>query len=77
MFQDLLTSENLLLIAIGAIVLIRMFVADRITRRAIARYARRLGLDQHVENAFKPTARIVIFAAGVVALLSFFGMPTE
>ncbi len=77
MFQDFLTEENLLLIIAGAIVVIATLVADRLVRGAIARYSKRLGLEKHVENIFKLTARIIIFAVCVVALLSLFGMPTE
>ncbi|MFQ6086572.1 MAG: mechanosensitive ion channel family protein [Candidatus Bathyarchaeia archaeon] len=77
MFQDFWTIETLLFIVTGAIIVIAIFVADRIVRRAIARYSKRLGLEQHVENIFKLTARIIIFAAGMIALLSFFGLPTE
>jgi small-conductance mechanosensitive channel len=77
MVQIFLTMENLLLIATGLIIVVAMFVADRIARRAIARYSKRLRIQKHVENIFKLTARIVIFAVGAVALLSVFGMPTE
>lgn len=77
MFEELLTLDNLLFVATAAIVVVAMFVADRIARRAIARYAKRLRLEEHVENIFKLSARIAIFAVGVVVLLSFFGLPTD
>jgi small-conductance mechanosensitive channel len=77
MFSQFLTTENLLLIAIGLTILIVMLVTDRVVRRIIARYSKRLKLESHVENIFKLTARIIIVAAGVIALLSLFGMPTE
>lgn len=77
MFQDFLTIENLLFIVSGVVIFIAIVVADRMVNKAIARYTKRLGLEQHVENIFKLTARIVIFAAGVIVLLSFFGLPTE
>jgi len=77
MFSEFLTTENLLLIATGLAIIIIMLVADRLVRRAIARYSKRLKLEPHVENVFKLTARIIIFAVGVVALLSLFGMPTD
>jgi len=77
MFQDLLTIENLSLIATALAIIILALVADRLARRAISRYSKRLKLEAHVENIFKLTARIVIFAVGVIALLSFFGLPTD
>jgi len=77
MFEDFLAIENLLFFVTGAVIVIAIIVADRIVRRAIVRYSRRLRLEQHVENILKLTARIIIFAVGVIALLSFFGLPTE
>lgn len=77
MFSDFLTMENLLLIATGLAIVIIVVVADRLARKAIARYCKRLKLEPHVENIFKLTARIMVFAVGVIALLSLFGMPTE
>jgi len=77
MFSDFLTTENLLLIATGLVVVIIVLVVDRLIRRAIARYSKRLKLEPHVENIFKLTARIIIVAVGVIALLSLFGMNTD
>jgi len=77
MFSDFLTTENLLLIATGLVVVIIVLVADRLIRRAIARYSKRLKLEPHVTNIFKLTARIIIVAVGVIALLSLFGMNTD
>jgi small conductance mechanosensitive channel len=76
MFSEFLTTENLFLIATGLVSIILILVADRLSRRAIARYSRRLKLEPHVENIFKLTARIIIAAVGVVALLSLFNVDT-
>ena len=77
MLSEFLTVENFLLIATSLAILVVILVADRLIRRAIARYSRRLKLEPHVENIFKLSARIVIVALGLVAFLSLFGMPTE
>jgi len=77
MFQDFLAIDNLWLIVTGAIIIAVIFVADRIVRRAINRYSRRIRLEKHAENILKLIARIVIAVAGLTALLSIFGMPTE
>ena len=77
MFQIYLTMENLLLIVTSLIIVIIIIVADRLIRRAITGYAGRLKLEPHAENILKLFARIIIVAAGMVALLSVFGMPTE
>jgi small-conductance mechanosensitive channel len=77
MFSEFLTSENLLLIATGLVILIAVLIADRLVRRAISRYSKRLKLEPHVENIFKLTARIVIAAVGMAALLSLFGVGAD
>ena len=76
MFSEFLTTENLLLIATSLVIIVAILVVDRLIRRAIARYSRRLKLEPHVENIFKLTARIIIAAVGVVALLSIFNVDT-
>ena len=77
MFSDIFTIENLLFIASSLIIIIVAIVADRLIRRAIARYSKRIKLGPHVENILKLVARIVVFAVGAVSLLSLFGLPTE
>ncbi len=77
MFSEFLTTERLLLITTVLAILIVTLLADRLIRRAISRYSKRLKLEPHVENIFKLVARIIIVAVGLVALLSIFGMPTE
>ena len=77
MFSDFLTIENLRFIITGLAIIIIMLIADRFVRRAIAKYSKRLKLEPHVDNIFKLIARIFIFTAGMVALLSVFGLPTE
>ncbi len=76
MFSEFLTTENLVLIATSLVIAVVVFVADRLIRRAIARYSRRLNLEPHVENIFKLAARIIIAAVGVVVLLSLFNVDT-
>jgi len=77
MFEEFLTIENLTLIILGAVVVVVAVIADRLIRRTIARYSRRIRLRKHVENILKLLARVVVFAVGLVALLSLFGVPSE
>ncbi len=69
--------ENALLLAITLIISILIFVADRLARRAISRYASRLKMEPHITNILKLMARILIVAIGLIALLSLYGLPTE
>lgn len=77
MVSDYLTIENLELVAIVLVVIIVTFVVDRLIRRAISRYAKNLKLEPHAANILKLTARIIIFAVGVVVILSLFGVSTD
>lgn len=77
MFEVVLSIENLWLIIGGVTAVIIMFVADKIVCRAISRYSQKLKFEKHAENIFKLTARIIIVASGLIALLSIFGIPTE
>ena len=72
-----MTTENLLLIATGATIIVAIVIADRVIRRAITKYSQKLKMEKHGENILKLIARIVVSAAGLVALLSFFGVPTD
>jgi len=56
MVQIVLTMEILLAISTGLIIIIAMFVADRISRRVISGYSRRLRIEKHAENILKLTS---------------------
>jgi small-conductance mechanosensitive channel len=74
---DLLSMANLEKVAIVLVIVAMTFVADILIRRALSRYGKRLDLEPHAVNILKLIARIVVFAAGVAALLTLFNFPTE
>ena len=69
--------ENVTLALKATIVLVGAIVADRLVRRAIRRYAKRIGLVEHIENIFKVLARIVIFAIAITIILPLFRIDTS
>jgi hypothetical protein len=77
MLLELLTQENMFLIGVTLFIVIAIVIADRLVRRALSKYAKRLKLEPHVENILKLVSRIFIVAIGLVILLSVYGMPTE
>ena len=77
MFRDFFTTQNVLFIVSGTIILVATFVVDRIVRWMISRYSQRLGFEKHAENILRLVARIVVVAVGLVSLLSIFGLPSE
>jgi len=73
---DFVTSENMILALKVIIVLVGAIVADRLARKAIKRYSKRIGLVEHIENMFKVISRIVIFAAAITIILPIFNIDT-
>jgi len=61
----------------AGIILVGMFVANKLVRRAIDRYFRRLKMEEHASNILKLIARLIIFAGGLSALLALFGVSGE
>ena len=73
MFPAFLTTDNLVLAGIALIIVVVAFVLDKLIRRAISQYGKRLDLEPHAVNILKLIARIIVFASGLVAILSLFG----
>ncbi len=77
LIDGILTMADLQKVAIALVIVVVTFVVDRLIRRAISRYAKNLNLEPHAENIFKLIERIIVFAAGLVAILSLFGLNTD
>jgi len=77
MFPAFLTTDNLVLAGVALIIVVVTFVLDKLIRRAISQYGKRLDLEPHAVNILKLIARIIVFAAGLVAILSLFGLNTD
>lgn len=69
--------EKLLLLVSALVIVVAILVADRLARRGISKYSKKIGLEKHVENILKLVARILVVAAGLVALMSLFGISAE
>lgn len=74
---DWFTRENILLIIGGLVIAVAMFIADKLLRRAIEKYSKKVHFEEHIVNILKLISRIIVVAAGAVAFLQLFGMPTE
>jgi len=77
MFPAFLTTDNLVLAGIALVIVAVTFVLDKLIRRAISRYGKRIDLEPHAVNILKLIARIIVFAAGLVAILGLFGASTD
>ena len=77
LIDGILTMADLKKVAIALVIVVVTFVVDRLIRRALSRYGKRLDLEPHAVNIFKLIARIIVFAAGLVAILGLFGASTD
>ena len=54
--------ENLIFVGTALIIVAGTFIADRLIRRAISRYAKRLKIDPHASNILQLIFRIIVFS---------------
>ena len=77
MFLDFMTTEHLITLAMGLVIVAIAFVLDKAIRRSLAQYGKKLDMDPHAINILKLVARLLIVAGGVIALLVLFEVPTD
>ena len=76
-FTAFLTNGNIILV-VGALVIgVVTFVLDKLIRRAVSRYGKKVDMEPHAINILKLVTRLLIVAGGVVALMSLFKVPTD
>jgi len=77
MFPEFITNGNLLRVVIALVIVVVAFVLDKLIRKSIARYGKKVKMEPHAINILKLVARILVAASGVVALMSLFEVPTD
>ncbi len=76
-FPAFLTTANLVLVVIVLVIVVVTFVLDKLIRSAISQYGERINMEPHAINILRLVARLIVVISGVVALMSFFGFPTD
>ncbi len=76
-FIDIITIDNIIHVIKILAIIIAVIIIDRVISRTITKYSQKLSLDTNLVNALKLISRIIIFVAGVIALLQLFGMQAE
>jgi len=71
------TNGDLFRVVIALVILVVTFVLDKLIRRSISQYGKRVDLEPHAVNILKLVARLLIVAVGVIALMSLFEVPTD
>ncbi len=77
MFPAFLTNDNIILVGIAIVIVAVTFVLDKLIRRAVSRYGKKVDMEPHAINILKLVARLVTVAGGVVALMNLFNVPTD
>ncbi|PVX23947.1 MAG: hypothetical protein CW691_09140 [Candidatus Bathyarchaeum sp.] len=73
MLETLLSADNIILEAIIAIVIIVVAVVlDKLIRRTISNYGKRVEMEPHAINVLRLVARIVVVVSAVVAFMGLF-----
>jgi hypothetical protein len=75
--MDFLTLEHLSLVVATILLLVTVFVIERVVKKAISRFCESSDIEEHVENLLVLLARLVLYAVGIILILSFWGLPTE
>ncbi len=77
MFPAVLTTDNLIHISIALVIVGVAFVLDKLIRRSISKYGKKVDMEPHAINILRLVSRLIVFASGVIAILNLFGFPTD
>ena len=77
MFPVFLTTEQIIDILIALVIIVVTFALDKLIRRSISQYGKRVNMEPHAINILKLVARLIVVTAGIVALMSLFNVSTD
>ena len=74
---DYFGYEEIYSIIASLIVVVAIFLLEKIFKKLITRFSERTGLKKHLGNILSLVSRIVIYSAGIAIILEIWGLPTE
>ena len=78
LYQMLISVDDDLTKVILALVIVAVaFILDKIIRRSISRYGKKVDMEPHAINILKLVVRIFVATGAVVALMALFQVPTD
>ena len=77
MFLAFLNGSNLFHAGVAIVIVVVVFILDKLIRRSISQYGKRVKMEPHAINVLKLVARILVAASGIVALMSLFNVGTD
>jgi hypothetical protein len=77
-FVSLTPTEWLLLkVGIFIVVVVVAFVLDKVLRRSISKYGKRVKMEPHATNILKLVVRLLVATGAVISVLVLFEVPTD
>ncbi len=77
-FGQLTPTEELVLdVGVLIIILVVAFVLDKVLRRSIGKYGKRVDMEPHAINIMKLVVRLLVATGAVISILVLFNVPTD
>ncbi|MBN1785010.1 MAG: mechanosensitive ion channel [Candidatus Bathyarchaeota archaeon] len=77
-FGQLTPTEELLLdFGILIIILVVAFILDKVLRRSIGKYGKRVNMEPHAINILKLVVRLLVATGALISVLVLFNVPTD
>jgi hypothetical protein len=71
-FPAFLNGDNLFLAGAAIVIVVVAFVLDKLIRRSISKYGKRVNMEPHAVNILKLVTRIIVAVSAVVAFMGLF-----
>ena len=76
-FPAFLNANNLFLAGTAIVIVVVAFVLDKLIRRSISKYGKRVDMEPHAVNILKLVSRIIVAVSGIVAFMGLFNVGTD
>ena len=77
MFPAFLNGDNLFHAGVAIVIVVAAFVLDKLIRRSIYKYGKKVNMEPHAVNILKLVSRIVVAVSAVVAFMGLFNVGAD
>jgi small-conductance mechanosensitive channel len=77
MFPAFLNGDNLFHAGVAIVIVVAAFVLDKLIRRSISKYGKKVNMEPHAVNILKLVSRIVVAVSAVVAFMGLFNVGAD
>jgi small conductance mechanosensitive channel len=71
------TDNPILEIIIALVIILVALILEKLIRRSISKYGKRVNLEPHAVNILKLIVRIIVATGAIIALMILFKIPTD